>query len=124
MISPEDKALFVNTTSELMWHQRLGHLNRKSMLKLKTKPAYGLTRINVSKEIYEICVAGKQNKLPFKISGKRAEKLLDLIHSDLCGPMSVESIGGAKYFITFIDDHSRKMFVYFVTSRFREAGDG
>lgn len=39
------------------------------------------------------------------------------MHSDLCGPISVESIGGAKYFITFIDDYSRKMFVYFIKNK-------
>lgn len=118
MITPtEDKALFVNTTSDLMWHQRLGHLNRRSILKLRAKPAYGLNEIVVSNETCEVCVAGKQNKLPFQISGKRAKNLLDLVHSDLCGPMSVESIGGAKYFITFIDDHSRKMFLYFIKNK-------
>jgi len=42
---------------------------------------------------------------------------LDLVHSDLCGPMSVSSVGGAKYFLTFIDDHSRKIYIYFLKNK-------
>lgn len=43
--------------------------------------------------------------------------MLDLIHSDLCGPMENTSIGGAKYFLIFINDISRKVFVYFLRSK-------
>ena len=44
--------------------------------------------------------------LPFKGKGERANGLLDLIHTDVCGPMSVHAKGGFVYFITFIDDYS------------------
>ena len=37
---------------------------------------------------------------------------MELVHSDLCGPFKVKSKGGALYFATFIDDHSRKIWVY------------
>ena len=40
--------------------------------------------------------------------------VLQLVHSDLCGPMQTQSIGGAKYFVTFIDDYSRCCAVYFM----------
>ena len=54
------------------------------------------------------------SKQPFKNEGSRATSLLELIHSDLCGPMENQSLGGARYFLTFIDDFSRKVFVYFL----------
>ena len=62
----------------------------------------------------DVCVQGKQSRKPFKYSGKRARAPLELIHSDICGPMLTESLSGAKFFITFIDDYSRKRFVYFL----------
>lgn len=45
--------------------------------------------------------------LPFRNSAHREKDVLGLIHSDICGPMSSDSIGGAKYFVTFTDDYSR-----------------
>ena len=51
-------------------------------------------------------------KLPFKGKGHRAAETLELIHSDVCGPMSVTARGGFSYFITFIDDYSRYGYVY------------
>ena len=48
------------------------------------------------------------HRKPFKPVGEiRSTKKLQLVHSDVCGPMHTESIGGKKYFVTFIDDYSR-----------------
>ena len=47
----------------------------------------------------------------------RATKILELVHSDVCGPMKTPSIGGARYFLTFIDDFSRKIWVYVLKSK-------
>lgn len=60
---------------------------------------------------------GKQSRLPFKASKTRSNNILDVIHADLCGGMEVMSIGGARYFLTFIDDFSRKTFIYFLKSK-------
>ena len=51
-------------------------------------------------------------KRPFNAKGKRAQKLLELVHSDVCGPMSIQARGGYEYFITFTDDYSRFGYVY------------
>lgn len=61
-------------------------------------------------------VEGKSSRLPFKNQGRRSNKI-QLVHSDICGPMSTQSIGDAKYMLTFIDDYSRKKFVYFLKSK-------
>lgn len=42
---------------------------------------------------------------------------MDLVHSDVCGPIEVPSIGGSRYFVTFVDDASHKVFLYFVESK-------
>lgn len=72
---------------------------------------------NGDEEVCDVCVQGKISKKPFPSSGKQAKNLLDLVHSDICGPMSRDSIGGAKYFITILDDYSRKKFVYFLKNK-------
>ena len=47
-------------------------------------------------------------------SENRAKELLDIIHTDICGPINRNSTGGARYILTFIEDHSRYAFVYFL----------
>lgn len=51
-------------------------------------------------------------KRPFNAKGRRAQELLELVHMDVCGPMSTQAKGGYEYFITFIDDYSRYGYVY------------
>ena len=51
-------------------------------------------------------------KSPFKKKGERTKDLLELIHSDVCGPMSQSARDGYRYFITFTDDYSRYGYVY------------
>lgn len=98
-----------------LWHRRLGHLNRNDMNFLKKKKLdKGLEGCMINKEKYEMCVSGKNSKFPFKRTGKRDSELLQLVHSDVCSPMSVNSIGGARYMLTFIDDCSRNKFVFFI----------
>ena len=58
------------------------------------------------------CIKGKQTKHISKKSAIRSIGLIDLIHTDICGPFDVPSWGGEKYFITFIDYHSRYCYLY------------
>ena len=56
----------------------------------------------------EGCAQDKQKRAPFpKEQATRASEILGIIHSDVCGPMQENSLGGNKYFVTFIDDKSR-----------------
>ena len=58
-------------------------------------------------------MAGKRNRVSFKsYPPSRKTELLELVHSDLCGPMTTKTLGGALYFFTFIDDCSRKLWFY------------
>ena len=63
------------------------------------------------------CALGKYTKTAFPSSDSRSAGTLDLIHSDLCGPMSSVSLRGYEYYVTFIDDHSRKTWIYFLKSK-------
>ena len=63
------------------------------------------------------CALGKYTKTAFSSSDSRLEGVLELIHSDLCGPVSTSSLTGYEYYITFIDDFSRKTWIYFLRSK-------
>ena len=64
---------------------------------------------------FEVCehfLYGKQTQSPHKRGSTCKTEPLLLVHSDVCGPMPTISMGGASYFVTFIDDFSRKVWVY------------
>lgn len=97
-----------------LWHRRLGHLNKRSVYFLQSMVS-GMTlgKDESSMPFCEGCVQGKQHRASFpKDVGTRATKPLEIVHSDVCGPMRTTSMGGARYFVTFIDDFSRKVWLY------------
>ena len=55
---------------------------------------------------------GKMTKTPFSGTMERATDLLEIIHTDVCGPMNIEARGGYRYFLTFTDDLSRYGYIY------------
>ena len=60
----------------------------------------------------ESCLEGKMTKRPFKAKRYRAKEVLELVHSDLCGPMTIQARGDFEYFISFIDDYSTYGYIY------------
>lgn len=101
-----------------LWHRRLGHLNYVYMKMLQNGMATGFGKEKFPTEPCISCIKGKQSRKPFpKCSQKRATEVLELIHTDVCGPTKTTSVGGARYFMTFTDDFSRKSFVYFLSSK-------
>ena len=74
--------------------------------------------IHVIKDDHIKCVAcalGKQHRKEFpNHEEKRHTELLKLKHTDVCGPMQTRSLGGAWYFLIFVDDRSRFIWVYFL----------
>ena len=55
---------------------------------------------------------GQDAKTPFSGTMERATDLLEIIHTDVCGSMSVDAHGGYRYFLTFTDDLSRYAYIY------------
>jgi len=65
-------------------------------------------------KVCEACQLGKQVRHPFSAQTTHvSSKPLEMIHSDVW-TMKIESIGGSKYYVSFIDDHTRKVWVYFM----------
>ena len=93
-----------------LWHERLCHHNSADISKLISGGlATGISLSSSAKRdpICEPCLAGKMHSGSFPSTGNRASHALDLIHSDLCGPMSVSTPEGYRYWCVFIDDHTR-----------------
>ena len=63
------------------------------------------------------CIKGKQTSSTVKKAGTRSTELLELIHTDICGPFDVPSFSGERYFITFIYDLSRYGYVYLLREK-------
>ncbi|CAA0837927.1 Unknown protein, partial [Striga hermonthica] len=105
----QNKRKFDNHSSFKIWHARLGHISEKKIHKLGPKlDLRGEERLPTC----ESCLKGKMTKSPFVEQVERAKGLLDLIHTDVCGPLNVSAKGNYYYFITFIDDYSRYGYVY------------
>ena len=60
------------------------------------------------------CALGKNTKRSFSKSNSRFKGILDMIHSDICGPMSSPSLSGCLYYVLFIDDYFRKSWIYLI----------
>lgn len=124
---PEDNMAMVNIVKESqsieLWHRRLGHLNFNSLEKLKSVGADGIVltkNTSHTKKILEgcsTCLQGKQTRLPFKHVAVRATKMLELIHSDVGGPIECDSLGGSRFYVVFVDDFTRKVFVYILKTK-------
>ena len=108
-------AVVVSSISNLgqtrLWHMRLGHMSKRGMDKLSKR---GLVGGHQTRKLYfcEHCVYGKQCRVKFSTGVHRMRGTLDYIHSNLWGPSSVPSHSGARYMLTFIDDYSRKVWIY------------
>jgi 5'-3' exoribonuclease 2 len=94
-----------------LWHGRLVHLSKAGITHLST--AGYIPKLSFSDHQFcEHCQYGKQVAVSHPTSTPRESSLLDLVHSDICGPMPHSSLGGTLYFVTFIDDVTRKVWAY------------
>jgi hypothetical protein len=112
------------TSDYATWHARLGHLNRADMIKLQTKNMVSgyqwklAVGLNDPNPICEGCVYGKLHRSNIPHSATtRPTDLLQLVVTDTCGPMRVPSLGGARYFVTFIDVYSGYVTTYLMPTK-------
>lgn len=67
--------------------------------------------------LFSVCCEGKQDRLPYNYTGKRSTEVLNIMYTDICGPMECGLIGGSKYFVLFVDDFSRINAIYFLKNK-------
>jgi hypothetical protein len=103
----------VDTT---LWHHRLGHMSEKGMQILhKINLLPDLKQIDL--DFCEHFVYGKQKRVRFSSRRKKKNERLELLHTDVWGPTQVSSLGGSHYYVTFIDDATRKTCVYCIRQK-------
>ncbi|MCH81362.1 copia-type polyprotein, partial [Trifolium medium] len=102
-----------------IWHLRFGHLNFRYLHQLVSKGMVtGLPKIDIPDKICDGCLVGKQSRNAFNKSlPMRSSNVLEVVHSDVCGPFDVNSLGGNRYFVTFVDEYSRKMWIYLLKAK-------
>ena len=106
-----------NEYETYLWHLRLGHISLERINRLtKDGPLKNLSVRTLP--VCESCLEGKMTKRPFTIKGLRAEQPLELVHSDVYGPLSTQARGDNEYYVIFIDDYSVYGYVYLMHQKF------
>ncbi|KAL0313353.1 UNVERIFIED_CONTAM: Retrovirus-related Pol polyprotein from transposon TNT 1-94 [Sesamum radiatum] len=102
-----------------LWHRRYGHLNYKGLrILLNKEMVRGLPHLSTSNVTCNDCINGKQHRDPIsKKSNWRASQKLELIHADICGPITPISNSNKRYILLFIDDYIEKLGVHFLTEK-------
>jgi len=103
-----------------IWHKRIGHVNEqqlKSMQSLEIFTSLPKFKVDGMHKICEACQFGKQTKNVFPHDKNVSKRALDVVHSDVWGPTNTASMGGCRYYVSSIDDHTRKVWVYFMKEK-------
>ena len=110
-----DVNIVSNEDPKELWHQRFVHLNKHNLRLLRDHKL--VTGMNFQ-PASEGCAHSKQKRASCpKGQATRASKIPVIVHSDVCRPMQENSLGGNRYFVTFIDDKSRFTAVYFMKTK-------
>ena len=103
-----------------LWHRRLGHASMHTIKKLAKKELVrGLPLCNFEYDhVCDACAKGKQVRSSFKPKNNiSTSRPLELLHMDLCGPISIQSLGRSKYILVIVDDYSRFTWVSFLKEK-------
>ena len=98
------------------WHQIMGHCNENDVLKLEGV-VKGMKISNKDDFQCSTCVKGKMTQFRNHDEDPKATQRLELVHTDISGPVEIASMEGSRYSINFIDDYSGLATVYFLKNK-------
>ena len=102
----------------ILWHQMLRHIREKGVRILHGNGIVeGMSNLLLDLDFCEHCVYGKKNQVSYPSGAKRAKGILELVHSDMFGPVSVPSLDKSMYYASFIDGFSRNTWIYFLRKK-------
>ena len=121
-IGAESKAYLSKREGNMyLWHLRLGHLGEDNLKRMQSKNmvrGMEFNQVDTLKESCFGCAAGKHHRAPFvRIEEKQQTEILGLVHSDLVGPLNPKTPQGKAYVLTFIDDCTRRSWIYLLASK-------
>ncbi|GKE61858.1 retrovirus-related pol polyprotein from transposon TNT 1-94, partial [Tanacetum coccineum] len=100
-----------NSEAVKLWHMRLGRAGEKSLnFLIKQGLLKGLSSCKL--DLCEHCINGKTTRVKFRIPIHKTQGILDYVYYDVWGPSKTRSLGGRHYYVTFVDDFSRRVWVY------------
>ena len=94
----------------------MGHMSDRGLTELSRRGLIPALK-KEKNDLCEPCIYVKQHRIKFASSTKRSEGILELVHSDVWGPAPVSARGGARYFVTFIDNFSKRVWVYLIREK-------
>ena len=100
----------------MMWHLRMGHMSERGLRELQKQGVFGNDQIGAL-GFYKDCILGKSSNLRFETAAHTTKEKLGYKHFDLWGTEQVNSLGWCRYFLTFIDDFSRMVWVFALKSK-------
>ena len=108
---PEQSLVHESVETNEIWHRRIAHVNYRA-LPLARKVVEGLPKIQAKHDGVCIgCAKGKNTKKKFPSKEIKGKRILEIIHSNVCGPMSSSSLSRYAYYVSFIDDFSSKTWI-------------
>lgn len=104
------------TNKTSLWHLMLAHISEKGLQELARQNLLCGDKIK-DLEFYEQCVLGKAKRVKFAAGTHNTQKPLDYVHCDLWGPSNTQAHGGGTYFLSIIDDYSRRVWVHVLETK-------
>ena len=116
ILENEEQCYIIHIDESLLGHRRMGQLNFDNLVRISQK---GVVRnmpkiIKPPNHMCRHCLHGKQTKTRFKVKEHTTSHLLELIHTDICGPTRTKRFKGEYYFMLLIDDYTRMTWVTFL----------
>ena len=101
------------------WYRMLGHVNFRYLNILGKEQLLTGIPNEFEKEFLrcKMCIKSKMHNLLFKNNRTKAREIMEIIHTDMCGPFKTTGVNGEKYFISFIDDYSKVTRIYCIKSK-------
>jgi transposase InsO family protein len=99
------------------WHETLGHIAYTAVLKLADTGKIQIKGERTIQFCHDCALNKSTRATPPKTGRKRASRILEIVHSDVCGPFPVRAIGGYRYFVTFIDDFTSHTTTYLLKKK-------
>lgn len=115
----ESSYLMMKNEDAWLWNKRLCHVNFDNMIKIiRKKNIRGFPSLSKLDHVMcHQCQKRKMTKSSFKSKDYSKKRILELVHTNLCGPMRTQSYYGDRYFIMFVDDYTRLMTIMFLKEK-------
>lgn len=99
------------------WHQFLGHPSFSTLKHMKQLSRLFQQQVVVAIKQCEICLRAKHTREPFPLLNRRTYQPFELVHADVWGPYSEESVSNTRFVLTLVEDHSRAIWTYLLSSK-------